>query len=378
MGTRMMGLCLWVWVLLPAAGGEGQAVVTDEFEADTAGWYALQIGMLEASAEPLEGVSATNDPQHVKSGVGALQFDYTSDKESLKVVGRFAPAVPDAASLRFWAKADRDIPLGLLVTERDASQYGFGLFLSKDTWQRVEVNLEDLVLAPGSKDENDGLDADGLEMIAIGDGTPQLAAQMAQDPASASFLQVELGPGTLWIDQFEVSEVPVAPLHPRIDTPRGTTAIVDSFDSGMLMWLLVFDPQHSFVPRDEGTCLELAYAAQPMIGMAYPSVAGLVDAETDALTFMARCDRLTTLIVGVTEADGSAYTTRVDLAPKDDWEALEFGLDQFTPAPQAPDANFRLDPGEIASLMIIAAPAIPGDTGARKLWLDDVAFVTER
>ncbi|MFQ5810956.1 MAG: hypothetical protein ACE5JM_15165 [Armatimonadota bacterium] len=379
MTARLTGLPMCVSILLLAmASGGGQAAVTDEFDAGTAEWYALQIGVQEATVQRLEGISTTNDPQHVKSGAGALQFDYTSDKESLKVVGRFAPEMPKAMSLRFWAKADRDIPLGLLVSETDKSRYGFMLFLSKNTWQRVEVNLEDLVLAPGSVDENDRLDADALEIIAVGDATPQLAAQAALDPASAPYLQVELGPGTLWIDQFEVSELPVAPLHPRLDTPRGTAAILDSFGSGMLMWMLIMDPEYSFVPGDGDTCLELAYTPRPMIGMVYPSVVGLVDAETDVLTLKARCDRATMLMVGVQEADGSAYTARASIVPKEDWETIEFGLDQFTPAPQAPDANFRLDPAQIAGLMVLAGPATPGDTEARKLWLDDVAFLTLR
>jgi hypothetical protein len=350
---------------------------TYEFERDLDGWRALSTPVRgEEEGQPVPGLSVTHEPENVRSGEGALQFEYTAERGMFKPLVLGQVDLREAQSLRFWVKASHAIPLALVVTERGGPSYGLLVMLSENAWQHVQVNLADLGPADGQPDANGKLDLDEVNGIALFDATPGLALEAEADPQSAQALGLELASGSLWVDRFEVSAEPVATLHPRRQTDQGQEVTIDSFESGLLTWIPLGAPKVSFVPADEGTCLQLEYQPRPFSGIARAMIPVLGGPETYALRLKARSDAPVSLGIGFGELDGSRYEAQLSLAPTDDWQTFELGLLGFGLAQGSEDENGQLDPGQVKSIYIMDASGFAGEVQRRKLWLDDIVFLS--
>jgi hypothetical protein len=352
------------------------AAATYEFERDLDGWRAISTEVRGEGVQPEPGLTVTHEPGNVRSGEGALQFDYSAERGMFKVLVLEQIDLAAAQSLRFWVKASRAIPLALVLRERGGSSYGLLITLSENAWQQIEVSLADLGPADGQADVNGKLDLDEVDGIALFDATPGLALEAEADPQSAQALRLELASGSLWVDRFEVSEEPVATLHPRRQTDQGQEVTIDSFESGLLTWLPLGAPKVSLVPGDEGTCLQLEYQPQPLAGIVRAMIPVLGGPETYALRLRARSDAPVNLGIGFQELDGSRYEAQPNLAPADDWQTFEVGLLEFGLAQGSEDENGQLDPGQVKSVYIIDPSGFAGEVPPRKLWLDDIVFLS--
>ncbi|MFQ5809175.1 MAG: ankyrin repeat domain-containing protein [Armatimonadota bacterium] len=372
-------------LLAPATSGGPQETAAYEFETGTEGWRAIRMLMQERAVQPLGGLSVTNDAEDVKSGKGALQFSYTAARGSMEGVAVANLDAAEAQSLRFWIKASREALVGLTAREKDGSQYGLPTFLSENRWRRVRVNLADLALGEGSMDENGVLDPDELVTIGLFDQTASLVALGEQ--AGSRRMEVELGPSTLWLDQFELSPEPAAPLHPRERTAQVEAMTVDSFDSGVVMWLALGPADFWLAPRNGGSCLEIRYLRTPPVGMATWLLGGLVEPWAQVVSLKVKSDHHPTwLRLVLEEKDGSEYVLKRHkwIRPERGWCTVEFRFAYFALAENSADENQRLDPEQISTLRILDmapdydAVARPGRIPRPvRLWIDEVRFLSQ-
>jgi hypothetical protein len=373
-----MNVRLAVVLMAPLAlcGQWAQAGPTYEFEADVEGWKGMIFSRDGSEEQPLGGATVTHQQADVKSGQGALQFAYTAEKEPMKALVLDHPDLAGAQSLRFWAKASRQVPLLLGLKEAHGGNYGLLVLLPPKEWQRVAVNLADLAPIGQPPDDNAQLDLDEVETMGLLDITPDIAAEAGRDESSAQLLSFQLGPATLWIDRFEISAEPVAPLYPRRRTDEGDQIAIDPFGSGMMTWLPLGGAAAAFVANDGGSCIKLDYQPHPVAGIMRPFMAPVAPAETQGIRLRVKSHALPTLYIQVQEEDNSRYGIEATLTARDQWETLQFGLLELPLAAGSEDENGQLDPDQIKSVLVLDVSGAD-DPAVRTLWLDDIAFLVQ-
>lgn len=125
--------------------------------------------------------------EHVKIGAGALEGTYTVAPQTYFAIARPLD-VPDqpAITLSFWIKSMRAGQLGMYLTERDGSGYGYTVTLPVGQWKRFTLTSRQFVLdtsSPGNADENARLDVGQIAWITIAD----FAGLFSHEHTKASF-----------------------------------------------------------------------------------------------------------------------------------------------------------------------------------------------
>jgi arabinogalactan endo-1,4-beta-galactosidase len=167
--------------------------------------------------------------------------------------------------------------------------------------------------------------------------------------------------------------VPAATRSPAGETSF-TPVAVESFDAGVEGW-------QSWA--EEGLVSEVAWGPAGELLWATDIAAGKGVAifrqwpdlaKADGLTIRLQSrDRSAMLVLGVEEADGSAYNTVLPLSPG---EAVEYTLpfEGFGLAEDKEDENGRLDTEQLVSLWLIDISAIVAGPGANQVTIDEIVL----
>ena len=140
-------------------------------------------------------VRSTVIKEHVKIGGGALESSYTIAPHTYFAIAR-SVTVPDqpAITLSFWIKSMKTERLGIYLTERDGSGYGYLLALPVGQWKRFVLTSRQFVLdhtSPGNTDENGRLDVGQIAWITIVDFTGLFSPERA--------------PASFYVDDFRIA-----------------------------------------------------------------------------------------------------------------------------------------------------------------------------
>jgi hypothetical protein len=132
-------------------------LVRHTFEKDAEGWVVMGPGGA------------------VHAAAGSLVFSYELRPKQFSMA--VLPAPPETARmqrLRLRVKADRDMPVAVLLSERKpgGGNYTAIFWAPANTWQAVELAPGDFILSDGPNDPRDSngkLDLDSVEGIGIAD-----------------------------------------------------------------------------------------------------------------------------------------------------------------------------------------------------------------
>lgn len=186
----------------PRACAQAQAPLIRQTFASgqTEGW--LTVG------EGAKLQSVANAPT-VPGGGSALQFDYAIEKARMGVLALPASdgKLTGATSFRFQVRADYAAPLAMVLQEKSGGRYIAVFTVPKDTWQTIELDLADFVLARGKNDPPDPdkrLDIEQVESVAITDLNAFFA--QAGDTKMLDALGITTGPHRLYLADFAVND----------------------------------------------------------------------------------------------------------------------------------------------------------------------------
>lgn len=204
-----------------AAQSNPEVLFRQDFESENIDWMVMGSG---------GSVKVTHEAGAAHSGSGALLFTYALKAKAGAAAVLPAPRDFERMSrIRFWAKADRNAPMAVLLSERKpgGGNYTAWFWAPKDVWQQVELAPADFVLSDGPtdpKDTDNKLDLDQVEGLGLLD----LGHFFAGNPAAAQLGLAASGEHSFWIDDFEVLAGPVRPT---------TAGLIDGFDRGFLQWI---------------------------------------------------------------------------------------------------------------------------------------------
>ncbi|MGD8239511.1 MAG: hypothetical protein PVH68_13210 [Armatimonadota bacterium] len=366
--TALIGLPCW-----------SQESTRQEFEVDLGGWQVFELRFDGTPAQPSATLDITAEPADVKTGIGALRFAYEAEKGALRAAVLGEPALAGMRSLRFWIKSSTATPVLVQLRERDESEYAIAALLPAGKWQRVAVNLADLWLDENSMDENGGLDTDQVATIALADVAPLFAMLADAAPELAGLFPVELGLRQLVIDDFELSPETVPELHPTRQTADGIELTIDSFDSGMVMWLPFGGAVAEVVQQAPGeSYLRLRHEAKPFAGLMTPLVQGISLEGLQRISLRVQSSVDCVLAVSLEERDDSRYSASVVLKGSEEWQTLTVTPQRFKLDDDSEDENAQLDVGALKNLTLADVSGLIGLTGPRTLLVDDVVALVAR
>lgn len=363
-----------------------EPLYSESFENGVGTWLGIGAGAK---------VSTERTPENAEQGAGSLRFDYQVTPGQMNaLIAPFGPnSLATLQSISFWVKADHTTSLALTVQEEGGGRFSTVFSVTKGQWQRVEVAPWDLVLQVGKDDPKDGdgkLNLDKIEGIGLFDFT-QLIAQMATDPNNpiVKALGVQMGPRTLYVDDFVLSSDPPTPL-PGAKVPTDKS-LLDDFAHPQVSWAelgdVTFKVLHPFQKKGQpqatipDNTLQADYTQAPGRIEAFSKFLpdGVLTGKT-SLSLSVASRLHTTIIVQVEEKSGGKYNTSFEVpaqvAPPDPGTAPSFqtlAFADFKPADDSKDDNNQLDLDQVKQILIIdASGMLGGGEGENTLWLSQI------
>ncbi len=323
----------------------------------------------DANARPK--ASVTQQPENVKEGKAALQFDYSLEKGKLSALIVPTPGgVPvRVKSFRFWIKADYGTSLALVMEEQGGGRYVHMFAVPKDTWQRVEVSPAEFTLM---QDKDSPLDPDGkldlkiVQMIALGD----INQLLIQNEMIAQLLGIKAGPHTFYLDDFQVSEETL----PAATAPEGAVNL-DAFVRPQLNWMATGGIKLSRAEDQPlgGPALQADYQqAQRITGLVKWLPQGKL-AGMSQLTFQVAAKNPTTLLVQLEETSGGKYNAIVDVPGNAQVKEAKLAFADFKVADDSKDDNNRLDLEQVKQVLLLDLTGLMGlAEGDNTLWINQL------
>ncbi len=360
--------CALVLGVAAMAQDASAPILSHSFEENDGGWQALGGSAM---------VSLTHDEAAVKSGKGALQYNYAIKKGEFTLLLLPTPdrVLSKAKSLRFWVKSDHAGPLGVVMQEKDGGHYNAVFSTPKNMWQQVELSTADFVLDTSKdapKDPDGKLDLDAVEGVGIAD-MAQIFVQ--SDPALASALGISEGPRKLYLDDFSVTATAIPPGA----TLKNGEGSFDTFARPQIGWISVGELALSRVTGKplEGAGLQAKYHQAPskIAGISRSVPAEALTGATK-LTLSAASLKPAKIIVQVEEKSGGKYNTMVELPGNSGRADLSINFSEFKAAQDSHDDNNKLDMDKISQIIFIDATGLLDNTdGDNILWLNNLKAV---
>ncbi|BCM91377.1 hypothetical protein IAD21_03249 [Abditibacteriota bacterium] len=342
-----------------------EPLYAQNFDGDITPWVGLGEGSKASVDRAIE---------NVKQGTGVLRFDYKVAAGTVNLlVSPIAPHSLDTLrSISFWIKANRNASLVFALQEQGGGRFGTIFSVIANQWQQVEIAPDDLILQTGSddpKDENDKLDMDKVEAVAIMDFDLIFAQSATPNTPLTRLFGLQYGPRTLYIDDLVFSSKPLSP-EPK------ENALIDDFKHPQAAWLKIGDMTLETI-QDGGTkinSLQANYTQSTahLTALAKPIPIGIL-AKKKELSFELASRRKVTLIVQLEEKSGGKYNATLEV-PGDETPATQtLSFDDFKRSDDSKDDDDRLDVEQVKQLFIIDASAMIGQCeGENTLWLSQL------
>lgn len=357
-------------LLLPASGALAQMpIISHGFETTTEGWNAMGDNA---------HLSITNDAANVKSGKGALKYEYKLAKGEMDILMLPTPsqALAKMKSLHFSIKSDHTAPFIMSLSEKDGGRYNAVFTVSANKWQTVELAASDFVLA---EDKNDPKDPDGkldLEQVEnIGIVDLGMFFAQADNPEMAALFGIKLGACTAYFDDFVVTN---EPLLPSSSTLNGDFH-VDTFARPQSSWVGIGVLGVSVASGKplEGKGIKIDYHQTPMkpAGVFRSIQKGKLTGATK-LVFDAASTRAATLVIQVEEVSGGKYNTTIMVPAGGVAKTYELAFSNFNAAEDSKDDNGKLDLDQVKQILVLDASGfLESADSDNTLWLGVVRAV---
>jgi len=313
-------------------------ILNHTFEQNDGGWQGVSMAGGKVS------VNLTHDANGVKSGKGALKFDYELKKGDFSLLLLPTPdmVLGKAKSIKFWIKADHSTPIGIALQEKDGGRYSTVFTVQKDTWQQVEVSPSDFALDTSKdapKDPDGKLDMDAVENAGLID-MAQIFIQ--GDDAFATVLGISAGPRTFYLDDFTVNTTALV----SSATLKNGEGLLDTFARPQVSWIAFGEVQlsHATGKPLEGIGLQAKYHQAPA-----------------------------KVIVQLEERGGGKYNTIVELPGNSGRADLALNLADFKASQDSKDDNNRLDLDQVTQIIFIDGTGLLDNTDAdNTLWVNGI------
>jgi len=382
LATGILALC--------ARGQDGsRTVVLDDFESDLAGWTAMKVE--EGVGFGPDGdskVAITRDPQHVKSGKGALVYSYEIGSAAMRMLTIQRPKdLTGMKSLRFWVKCTSATAVMVGLNETGGANFQCAAYCPAGAWQEVALNLDELAVdnpAPGQKRT---LDLDLVESFHLVD-LGSFLVRMLPDIK---------GPRLLWLDDVCFSSQSVPQSTGFAKSEKGAPIyLVDNFESPVIRWAPVsfevaapprvslFDAPLSVdadpAPGGGKQSLKMVYMRQPAKIQGMIRNLEKIDlSRATGVELSLKTSRNGTFMVNIQEKGGARYEYLVELKAGDGWKKLSLALTDFKLAQDSHDDNGKLDADQIKEISLAdVSSVLPGAaaaTGVENVFrVDDVQF----
>jgi hypothetical protein len=272
-------------------------------------------------------------------GRRALQLDWVPKTgEGWALVGVKGLTVEGRPrSLAFSFMAEGITPVMFGVSEADGSTYQGYCYTPGGRWHDLLVDLDELMLADDSEDENGRLNVDQIAELIIVD-LSNLSGEVGQS------LGIKDGPQRLWLADLRLSDA-LAP-HRSGWTDDGARIIYD-FERDPVACLPLGSPLIELVagPDDaDPGAIRLTYDKDGYRWVGFVAGVGHLDLSGEAdVRLTLKAANAARLTVVLEEWDGSKYATVVKLDPANGWYTVRLPFDRFKLDPDTEDENAALD-----------------------------------
>jgi len=342
----------------------GRVIAADGFEDQVGAW---------AATDGTGRVSITHETADVKSGKGALKFEYAVGKGEVTALMRQVDQAPppDLKSIRFWVKSPSRALLAVVLQEREGGRYVSPAFVPAGKWQKVELALSDFALSKETGDPPDPdnkLDVDQISAIGMADMV-QLLAQIGGGELM-ELLGVKPGPRVLVLDDLEATSeaLPAPPAKPG-------EVVVDAFLRPHLAWFVTGIVECELVtgqPLDARSIRLDFPVEQGKIAAAVRMMPQGCLASASKLLLRAASEKPTTLFVQVEEASGGKYNGFVALDGARKPTDVTLAFSSLQPSDDSKDTNGKLDLDQVKQLVFADGGFATGGTGRNTVWLSDI------
>ncbi len=341
--------------------------------------FDFELGLDQWTTVPEAGdLKLASGADAAKSGEFSLQWNYTPVAGEIAGLVRGELTPFGARSVRLWLRCSVGTTFLLQLAEQDGSRYGTAVYTPPGQWQHVALNLSDFNLLDDSTDENNRLDVDEINSLALIDAAGFLAKLSRQVP----FFDQPLPPRILWVDAVAFDGAPVAPLFAERAGTHGREVLLGDFERAIVGWLLIGTGTLSLEqdPANVGqgkSSLRLDYDVAPRRACAV--LCGLprrLAAGAYGVRLKVRCTQDDVLIIGTEERDGSQYNMALQVQGSPDWREEEALFADFKLDENSEDENGKLDPDQMKHVAIVeATAAIQGKAQQGTLLLDEVVLL---
>ncbi|HLK61347.1 MAG TPA: hypothetical protein VKU00_32655 [Chthonomonadaceae bacterium] len=347
-GALVLGLCL--------AFGQAQAQDTAKpllqhtFEENAGDWQVIDIlNSMSGSGK----LSVTHEAANVKSGKGALQWDYAVEKGQMW--GLMLPT-PDGAltkmkSLKFWVKSDHAASLVLALSEKEGGRYNAIFAVPADKWQEVQLAPSDFYLSddPNDPKDPDGkLDLDKVENVSLLDLSGFLA--QGDNAQIDQIFNIQRGAHKTYLDDFTVTTEPLTGV-----APMGKDVALDELSRPQVGWMIMGDMRASTTTGKplSGASLKLEMHQGPMKihGAIRRFASGKLEGKGQ-VAFTIAALKPTKLIVQLEQPNGK-FNTTIDVPGGSELKEFWLPFSDFTVADDSPDKSAKLDPAKIHQILFL-------------------------
>ena len=325
-------------------------------------------------------VSRTQEPENVKNGEGALQLEYqiAQGEKAVAIVLLADKSFATLQTVQFWAKADYDTTLNIVLSEAKGGRFEALCFVPAKKWQKIVFTPKDFMLATdpnAPQDANGKLDLDKLETLAIADY--RQFALSAGDPESAKLFAAPAGAHKLCLDDISLLSEPT----PDTTLKSGTDTLMEDFTRPQLGWVHIGAGTLAIAEGKPlvGKSLKIDYKQEPNgFFAASRNLATKPFPKTAQIGMKVASLKPCRLLIQVEEAMGGKYQLIINVPAGESVQDIVRSFKEFTPAPDSKDPDKTLSPEKIHRLVLMDLTGIFDKANTTNtLWVNNIRAVTK-
>lgn len=319
-------------IALTAFALQSGALISQDFEKESFGWK----GLAEAVA-----VKRTTNRLDVKNGEGALEAAYVPSPGRIPGIALATGDLSDARGIRFWVKSSHGTTLVVALMEREGERYNLALTIPQNEWTEIKANVEDFTLADDSPKQNQELDMNRIEAIAMVDAL----ATFAIDKNASYIFGSREGTNAFWLDDFRVLRTEPMPEASK------QKMLVDAFERDFNSWIPFKDMALS-VSRGKG----LTVKYERMDARIYALIRGVTPgilAGAKSIVLQMRSPQAGSFVIKAEETDGEKWQRAVTCAGGNESTEVVASFADFTKSDDSGNADDNLSPEKIKMLAIV-------------------------